>query len=123
MNPDMTPAQSLHLMQRIITASLRELAYDLTQRQLGILLTVYLEPPPHTVANLSSRLMVSKPAICRGLDTLSKLDFIRRKKDERDRRVVYLQRTVAGSVFLRDLADIILREQKSTRAMPQETAA
>lgn len=104
--------------QRVITRSLRELPYDLSQRQIGVLLTVYMSPPPHTIRSLAEQLNVSKPAICRAVDTLSTLDLIRRKKDEMDRRNVFLQRTINGSVFLRDFADIITQESVKFTAPP-----
>lgn len=103
---------ALKLWHRVITRSLRELPYDLSQRQIGVLLCVYMAPPPHTVKNLAERLAISKPATSRALDALSTLDLIRRKKDEEDRRNVYVQRTVNGSVFLRDFADIIAQENE-----------
>lgn len=94
--------------------SMRELPEDLSTRQMAIMLTVYLTPPPHTVRSLSESLDISKPAICRALDVLSGMDFIRRKKDEDDRRSVFVQRTVNGSVFLRDAADIISHEMNDS---------
>lgn len=105
----MTTQDALALWQRVITRSLRELPYDLSQRQIGALLTIYMTPPPHTIRSLSEQLNVSKPAVCRAVDTLSALDLVRRKKDEADRRNVFLQRTINGSVFLRDFADIIVQ--------------
>lgn len=107
--------------QRVITRSLRELPYDLSQRQIGVLLTVYMSPPPHTIRSLAEQLSVSKPAICRAVDALSTLDLIRRKKDDMDRRNVLLQRTINGSVFLRDFADLIMQE--SGKSEPQAIAA
>jgi DNA-binding MarR family transcriptional regulator len=114
-NP-ITSQDALKLWHQVITRSLRELPYDLSQRQIGVLLSVYMSPPPHTVRNLAERLTISKPAICRALDALSTLDLIRRKKDEEDRRNVYIQRTINGSVFLRDFADIIAEETKNPSA-------
>jgi len=101
--------QALNLWQRVVSRSLRELPYDLSQRQIAVLLTTYMSPPPHTIRSLAEQLDISKPAVCRAIDTLSSLDLIRRKKDEADRRNVFLQRTVNGSVFLRDFADIIVQ--------------
>ncbi len=46
---------------------------DLSARQTAILLTVYLELPPHTVRGLAKQLGVTKPVITRALDTLGKL--------------------------------------------------
>jgi DNA-binding MarR family transcriptional regulator len=100
---------ALNLWYRITNAALSELPYDLSQRQIAVLLSVYMAPPPHTVRGLAERLSISKPAICRALDALSQMDFIRRKKDEKDRRNVHIQRTISGSVFLHDFADIIER--------------
>lgn len=80
---------------------------DLSTRQMAILLKVYLENGPHTVKNLSETLGISKAAISRALDALSQLGYIRRKRDAEDLRIVHVQRTVEGSVFLSDLSAII----------------
>ncbi len=110
MSPLHTTWDALNLLRSITTRILLEKEVDLSSRQMGILLTVYLTPPPHTIKNLSQRLRISKPAICRAIDTLCKLGFIRRKKDEKDNRVVYIQRTIPGSVFLSEIAEIVLAE-------------
>lgn len=110
MSTNFDTQDALKLWQRVTSRSLRELPYDLSQRQTGVLLTVYMSPPPHTIRSLAELLNVSKPAICRAVDALSALDLVRRKKDDEDRRNVFLQRTVSGSVFLRDFADIIVQE-------------
>ena len=80
---------------------------DLTERQLVILLTVYLETPPHTVRGLAAKLNVTKPVITRALDTMGRLDLLNRKRDPADRRNVLVQRTVKGALFVERLADII----------------
>jgi hypothetical protein len=72
MTQPMTSQDGLKLWHQVITRSLRELPYDLSQRQIGVLLSVYMSPPPHTVRNLAERLSISKPAICRALDALSR---------------------------------------------------
>ena len=102
--------EALGLWHNILARSLRELPYDLSSRQLAVMTTVYLTDPPHTIRSLSGRLGVSKPAICRAVDNLSMMDRIKRKKDEDDRRNVFIQRTISGSVFLSDFADIIIKE-------------
>ncbi len=96
----------LRLWHHVTASSLRRNLPDLTQRQLALLLQIYLEPPPHTVRGLAQALGLSKPAVTRALDRLSKLDFVRRKREEQDRRSVQVQRTVKGSVFLRDFGDV-----------------
>jgi DNA-binding MarR family transcriptional regulator len=85
---------------------------DLSARQMALLLTVYLTPPPHTVRGLAVTLNVSKPAVTRALDRLSELGMIKRKVDEADRRSVLVQRTVKGSVYLREFGDMIVTSGK-----------
>ena len=79
---------------------------------MGLLLSVYLTPPPHTVRGLAGVLQVSKPAITRALNRLSELGLIRRKTDEADRRSVLIHRTVKGSVFLREFGELIVSAAK-----------
>ena len=57
---------------------------------------------------MAEKLRVSKPAITRAVDRLSSLEFVRRKVDESDRRSVLIQRTVRGSVFLREFGELIV---------------
>lgn len=76
-------------------------------RQIGILLTIYLEAPPHTVRELAARLGVSKPVVTRALDSMGKLELVNRRRDEKDRRNVLVQRTVKGALYLEKLADLI----------------
>lgn len=101
--------QALALWHGTLKQGTRRRGPDLSSRQMAILLSVYLDPPPHTVRGLSAGLGVSKPAVTRALDALEKLQFLRRKPDERDRRSILVQRTVKGSVFLNDTAEQIVR--------------
>lgn len=103
----LTTQQALDLWRTTVCAGVRDDSPDLSARQIAILLTVYQTPPPHTVRGLSADLNVSKPAITRALDTLGKLGFVRRRRDDADRRSVLVQRTVKGSVFLSELAEYI----------------
>ena len=80
---------------------------DLTARQLSLLLSVYMTDGPHTVRGLAEALNISKPAVTRAVDKLASLDLVKRKRDEKDRRNVFIQRTVKGSVFLSDLSEMI----------------
>ncbi len=86
---------------------LRRAGPDLSTRQMGILLTVYLVEGPHSVRGLARELTISKPAVSRALDRLGDLGFIRRVRDMGDHRNVLVERTVAGSVFLSEFADVI----------------
>lgn len=97
------PDALLDVLRDTVVALVRRDGPDLSARQLGVLLTVYLADGPHTVRGLAAELKVSKPAITRALDRLGELDLARRKVDPMDRRSVLVQRTLKGSAFLRDL--------------------
>lgn len=85
---------------------------DLSSRQIAILLTIYLETPPHTVRGLAKKLGVTKPVITRALDTMGKLDLVSRRRDDVDRRNVIIQRTVVGALAVERLGDIITAHAK-----------
>jgi DNA-binding MarR family transcriptional regulator len=93
---------------------------DLSARQLGVLLTSYLETEAQTVRGLAARLNVSKPAITRALDRLSEFGLVRRKTDPNDRRSVLVQRTMAGAGFMRDLKKILGAAEKETERAPSK---
>jgi DNA-binding MarR family transcriptional regulator len=103
----LTPTEALRLWHGALAESVRRDGPDLSARQMAILLTVYLSPGPHTVRGLAAGLVVSKPAVSRALDRLVALDFVRRVKDAEDRRSVLVQRTVRGSVYLSEFAELV----------------
>jgi DNA-binding MarR family transcriptional regulator len=80
---------------------------DLTNRQMGILMVVYMVDGPHTVRGLAAKLAVSKPVVTRALNTLGALGYIRRKRDENDLRNVFVERTQQGLAFLESFARLI----------------
>lgn len=100
--------EALELWRGALVASVRAAGPDLSARQLALLLTVYMTPPPHTVRGLAATLNVSKPAITRALDRLGRLGFTKRKRDAEDRRNVLVQRTVKGSVFLHEFGQMVI---------------
>jgi DNA-binding MarR family transcriptional regulator len=108
---ELKASQALRLIHDVSLGLVRDVkledAPDFTLRQLTILLTVYLEPPPHTVRGLAGKLGVTKPVITRALDSMGKLDIISRRRDDEDRRNVVVQRTVKGALFVERLADLI----------------
>jgi DNA-binding MarR family transcriptional regulator len=103
-----TSNQALALWHDVALAQVHDDAPDLSLRQFSILLTVYLEAPPHTVRDLAAKLHVSKPVVTRALDSMGKLGLVSRRRDEKDRRNVLVQRTVKGALFLEDLSDLIV---------------
>jgi DNA-binding MarR family transcriptional regulator len=85
---------------RTLIAYVRSGEPDLTNRQMALMLLVYLTPGPHTVRGLAERLGVSKPVITRALNTLGALGYLRRVRDESDRRNVFVAKTGSGQEFL-----------------------
>ena len=108
MSNKLRPADALAIWHQSCLAQVLDDAPDLTLRQMTILLTVYLETPPHTVRGLAEKLSVTKPVITRALDTMGGHGLVSRRRDDRDRRNVLVQRTVKGAVYLEKLSDNIL---------------
>jgi DNA-binding MarR family transcriptional regulator len=109
------PSQALRLWQQVNLSEVRDKRPDLTMRQAAILLSVYLDPPPHTVRGLAARLGVTKPVITRALDTMGELKLLSRHRDENDKRNVLVKRTVDGALFVERLGDVIIaRAQELT---------
>ena len=93
---------------------------DLTNRQIALMLLVYLTPGPHTVRGLASLLGVSKPVITRALNTLGALGYLRRVRDEADRRNVFVAKTNTGQDFL-DGFTINLQRSETERPASRES--
>ena len=110
--PELRPSQALRLWHDVTFDLVRDGVQDLSARQLAVLLTVYLEPPPHTVRGLAAKLGVTKPAITRALDTMGRLGLVTRRRDESDRRNVLVQRTVAGALAVEKLGDTIVARHR-----------
>src|SRR3712207_5592990 len=113
------PDQLVGILRDTVVALVRRDGPDLSARQLGVFLTVYLTDGPHTVRGLAAELNVSKPAITRALDRLGELDLARRKADPMDRRSVIVQRTLKGTAFRRDMRQIMSEAETHTSASPQ----
>ncbi len=84
---------------------------DLTNRQMALLMVVYLLPGPHTVRGLAARLRVSKPVVTRALNTLGSLGYLRRQKDDADLRNIFIEQTPQGLAFLEEFAELIERTE------------
>jgi len=61
----------------------------------------------HTVRGLAAQIDITKPVITRTIDSLTILGLVKRVRDEKDKRSVFIQRTVKGAVFLTDFAELI----------------
>jgi DNA-binding MarR family transcriptional regulator len=89
---------------------------DLTNRQMALMLLVYLTPGPHTVRGLAHVLGVSKPVITRALNTLGALGYLRRVRDEADRRNVFVAKTTTGQDFLESFERNLEQDDAPRRA-------
>ena len=94
------PDQSLSSWKDTLIDYVRSGEPDLTNRQMALLMLVYLTPGPHTVRGLARILGVSKPVVTRALNTLGALGYLRRERDQDDRRNVFVVRTSNGADFL-----------------------
>lgn len=112
MPAELRPSQALRLWHDVIFDLVRDEQPDLSARQMAVLLTVYLEPPPHTVRGLAKKLGVTKPAITRALDTMGRMGLLSRRRDEADRRNVVVQRTLAGALAVEKLGDLIVARHR-----------
>lgn len=106
------PTQALRLWQQVNLAVVREAGPDLSMRQFAILLTIYLDPPPHTVRGLAARLCVTKPVITRALDTMGAMKLVSRHRDEADRRNVLVRRTLEGALYVERFGDAIIEQAR-----------
>ena len=91
---------SLSVWMKALIAYVRSGEPDLTNRQMALLMLVYLTPGPHTVRGLARMLGVSKPVVTRALNTLGGLGYLRRERDQDDRRNIFVVRTRDGAEFL-----------------------
>ncbi|MDA5192962.1 MarR family winged helix-turn-helix transcriptional regulator [Govanella unica] len=95
---------ALDLWRHVLVSMVQSNRPDLTTRQLAILLTLYAIHGEHTVRGIAALLGLAKPVVTRALDRLGKLGFIRRERDSKDGRSIYIRRTVKGAVFLSEFA-------------------
>lgn len=94
---------------------------DLTNRQMALIMLVYLTPGPHTVRGIAKALSVSKPVVTRALNRLGSLGYLRRERDEIDRRNVFVVRTDEGADFLEQFGRLIADTARYDR--PRSAAA
>ena len=112
MATNLSAAQALRLWHDVNLHMVRDEEPDLSIRQISILLTVYLEAPPHTVRDIAAKLGVTKPVITRALDTMGKLGLVSRRRDETDRRNVVIQRTPKGALAVERFGDVLISKAK-----------
>jgi DNA-binding MarR family transcriptional regulator len=85
------------------------------------MLSVYLGDAPHTVRGLALALKISKPAVSRALDRLGELGYIRRQRDDLDRRNVLVQKTTSGAGFLTEFSALIDGAKTHVATIPPQS--
>lgn len=108
---------------KVALSLLRREGPDLSSRQLGVFLAIYLDEGQHTVRGLATLFHVCKPAIRRALDRLGELDLARRALDPRDRRNVLVHRTDLGWAFLHELRRAVGRAADDAESAEASRAA
>ena len=99
--------QSLKSWKHTLVDYVRTGEPDLTNRQMALLLVVYLDDGPHTVRGLARILNVSKPVVTRALNRLGALGYLRRQRDDSDKRNIFVARTAEGTVFLEEFGHFV----------------
>ena len=122
----------LNAWMRTLLAYVRSGDPDLTNRQMALLLLVYLKQGPHTVRGLAKALNVSKPVVTRALNRLGALGYLKRQRDDADRRNIFVAPTHEGAEFLDHFKSLIggngvsgqapSEKQRSHRAEAREPA-
>lgn len=112
MGISLRPSQALRLWQQVTVSEVAGGMPDLSMRQMAILLTIYLDAPPHTIRGLAAKLKVTKPVITRALNTMGALKLVTRHRDESDLRNVLVKRTVDGALFVERFGDAIIASGK-----------
>lgn len=112
MSVALKPSQALGLWRDVVLNEVTEREHDLTTRQMAILLSIYMDPPPHTVRGLAAKLNVTKPVITRALDTMGQMKLVMRRRDPKDRRNVIIGKTVEGALYLERFSDLVVEKAK-----------
>ena len=102
-----TAAPTLSTWMSALVDYVRSGEPDLTNRQMALLMVVYLNPGPHTVRGLARALNVSKPVVTRALNRLGGLGYLRRQRDDSDKRNIFVARTSEGAEFLEEFGHFI----------------
>lgn len=113
--------QSLNTWMCTLIDYVRSGEPDLTNRQMALLMVVYLKPGPHTVRGLARCLNVSKPVVTRALNRLGALGYLRRQRDDSDKRNIFVARTSEGAGFLEEFGHF-LEEDSALPAARHVTA-
>jgi DNA-binding MarR family transcriptional regulator len=110
------PERSLFSWMHTLVDYVRSGEPDLTNRQMALLMLVYLENGPHTVRGLARALNVSKPVVTRALNRLGALGYLRRQRDDADKRNIFVARTTKGANFLAEFGHFLAGDAQPVAA-------
>lgn len=102
-----TPDEFVSVLHKTIVALIRRDGPDLTARQLGVFLRVYVYAELQTGTDLAVALNVHRGIISRALDRLVEADLVRREPNPEDYRSVLAGRTVKGAALFREIRQIM----------------
>ncbi len=100
--------EALELWRTVTLHGISQYDFDLSARQMGIVLVIYTQPGQHTVRGLAETLSISKPAVTRALDRLTSHKLVKRVRDEKDRRNVFIETTQQGHEFLSKFSETVM---------------
>src|SRR6478736_5071133 len=101
------PDQSLQSWKNTLVDYVRSGEPDLTNRQMALLMLVYLDSGPHTVRGLARAHNVSKHVVTRALNRLGALGYRRPQRDDTDKRNIFVARTAEGAGFLAEFGHFL----------------
>ena len=108
----MIESAPLFIWLSILATYVRSDRPDLTNVQMAVVLTVYMTPGPHNVANLAAQLHAAKSTISRAVVKLASLGLLKQEADA-DKRGKLLSPTDDGQAFLADLKRTVERALSS----------
>jgi len=101
-----------------VAGMVRDGPWDLSTRQLAVLLICHLDEPPHTVHRLALRLHLSRTTAARAIERLEQLGLVRRAGLRPYRRGVPAEGTEAGRALVQALGATMLAATSSTTSAP-----
>jgi DNA-binding MarR family transcriptional regulator len=90
---------------------------ELTNKQMCIFLYVYDTKKICTVKSLTEELKLSKDVVSRCISRLEELNFLSKRKDPKDRRVIIVEKTFAGLCFANTLVSSLDKAIEKYHAM------
>jgi DNA-binding MarR family transcriptional regulator len=95
----------------------------LTRGDVGVLSTLYISPPPHTLSptQLFRGLMLSSAGMTKRLDTLEQRGFVQRKPDPQDGRGIAVRLTDQGRRVIMKAIDANTRNEATLLAALNRT--